>query len=180
MQAAAMELLTGLQHALGSSTGFVLADTHENNHLHSPARKIDCSGLAASSRLWSQLVVPIEFRLHRTEADAALGQLTVTAGLVRRQQPERRFLCGVITTLDTVEVFRFDYGPLGSFSRIHGTGVQPLKLHTAPAGLRLLASIVAAPLPLLGFVPVVLPHGQLEAYSFTCSSRLAICSKPGT
>eukprot|EP00891_Asterochloris_glomerata_P003367 jgi/Astpho2/3367/Aster-04709 len=103
MQAAAMELLTGLQHALGSSTGFVLADTHENNHLHSPARKIDCSGLAASSRLWSQLVVPIEFRLHRTEADAALGQLTVTAGLVLRQQPERRFLCGVIITLDTVE-----------------------------------------------------------------------------
>ncbi len=51
MQPAAMDLLTGLQHALGSSTGFVLADTHENNHLHSPARKIDCSGLAASSRL---------------------------------------------------------------------------------------------------------------------------------
>ncbi len=55
MQPAAMELLKGMQQALGSSTGLVLADTHSSNHLHNPVKKIDCSGLAAnnaSGRSW--------------------------------------------------------------------------------------------------------------------------------
>ena len=77
---AATELLYGLQQALGSNSGLVLADTHSSG-LHSPVKKIDCSGLAANNRLWSQLVVPFVFSLHTTDADAALGQLIEIAGL---------------------------------------------------------------------------------------------------
>ena len=180
MQPAAMELLKGLQQALGSGTGLVLMDTHSSNHLKGPVKKIDCSGLAANNTLWSQLVVPFEFKLHTSDADAAFGQLTETAGLVRRQQPERKFLCGVSISLDTVEVFYFDYGPRASFSRIHSSGAQPLKLQAGSAGLRLLASIVAAPLSQLGFEPASLPDSQLADCSFTCTARLALRSESGT
>ena len=105
MQPAAMELLQRMQQALGSSTGLVLADTHSSDNLHNPVTKTKCSGLAANNRLSSQLVVPFEFKLHTTEAVAALRQLTETAGCVRRQQPVRRFICGVSITLETVEAF---------------------------------------------------------------------------
>ena len=77
-------------------------------------------------------------------------------------------------------MFQFDYGPRGSFSGIHSTGAQPLKLRPDSAGLRLLASIVAAPLPQLGFEPASLPDGQLADYSFTCTTRLALRSESGT
>ena len=180
MQPAAMELLQGMQQVLGSSTGLVLKDTHRTGHLHNPVKKIDCSGLAANNSLWTQLVVPFEFKLHTTEADGALGQLTETAGFVVRQQPGRRFLCGVSITLDTVEAFHFGYGPRGSFSHILSTGVQPLELQPDSAGLCLLASIVAAPLPQLGFVTVSLPSGQLADYHFRCTNSLAVRSESGT
>ena len=180
MQPAAMELLQGLQQALGSGTGLVLVDTHSSGHLTGPVKKIDCSGLAANNPLWSQLVVPFEFKLHTTDADAAFGQLTETANLVRQQQPERKSLCGVSISLDTVEVFSFDYGPRASFSRIYSSGAQPLKLQSGSAGLRLLASIVAAPLSQLGFEPASLPDGQLADCSFTCTARLALRSESGT
>ena len=105
MQPAAMELLTELQRALCSGTGLVLADTHARGYLRNPAKKLDCSGLAGRERLWSQLVLPIEFKLHTADADAALGQLTETAGIVHRQQPEWRLLYAVIITMDTIELF---------------------------------------------------------------------------
>ncbi len=92
-------------------------------------------------------MVPFEFKLHTTEAGAALGQLTETAGCVRRQQPGRRFICGISITWDTVEAFQFCCGPQGLFSQTFRTGVQPLELQPDSAGLCLLASIMAAPLP---------------------------------
>ena len=175
MQPAAMELLTELQRALCGSTGLVLADTHARKYLHDPVKKLDCSGLAGSERLWSQLVLPIEFKLHTADADAALGQLTETAGIVQRQQPERRFLYAVSITMDTVELFQFSYGPLASFSRILSSDAQPLRLRPDSAGLRLLACIVAAPLAQLGFLSAALPaEGQLGPHRFSCTSRLAI------
>ena len=174
LQPAAMELLTQLQRALHSSTGLVLADTHARGYLRNPVKKLDCSGLADSERLWSQLVLPFEFKLHTADADAALGQLTETAGIVQRQQPERRFLYAVSITMDTIELFQFQYGQRASFSRILSSGAQPLRLRPDSAGLCLLARVVAAPLPQLGFLSAALPTGQLGSYKVSCTSRLAI------
>ena len=36
---------------------------------------------------------------------------------------------------------------------------------------------MAAPLAQLGFVSAALPEGQLGPYKFSCTSRLAICTK---
>ena len=184
MQPAAMELLNGMQQALGSSTGLVLADTHARNHLHNPTKLLDCSGFAGSDRLWSQLAVPFEFKLDAGEAgtadaDAAFGQLMVTAKIVQNQQPERRFLYAVSITMDTVQVFCSDFSRgLRIISRIRSSGPLPLQLHPDSAGLCMLARVVAAPLAQLGFVPASLPEGQLGPHCFTCTARLALSMAP--
>ena len=57
MQPAAMELLHGMQQALGSSTGLVLADTHARNHLHNPTKLLELPysvAVNASGHSWSR------------------------------------------------------------------------------------------------------------------------------
>ena len=177
MQPAAMELLGGMQKALDNRTGLVLADTHAKKYLRSPDKKIDCSGLAGNDRLWSQLVVPIEFKLEEKDADAALGQLLESASIVQRQQPERKFIYAVSITMDSVEVFCVHFGPLAAFSGIQGSGLLPLRLHPDSPGLCMLARVVAAPLGYLGFEPAILPEGWLGPHKFRCTQRLAVRSE---
>ena len=75
---------------------------------------------------------------------------------------------------------QYCYGPHGLFSHIYSTGVQPLELQPDSAGLCLLASIVTAPLPQLGFVTVSLPCRQLAKNRFSCTNSLAVRSESGT
>ena len=174
MQPAAMELLHVMQQALGSGTGLVLADTHASSYLHNPTKKIDCSGLAGDDRLWSQLVVPIEFKLYSEDADAALGQLVETASIVQRLQPERGFIYAVSITMDTVEVFCMRFGSLADISSISSSGQLPLRLHQNSAGLHMLARVLAATLAQLGWVSAPLPKGRLGPHKFECTRRLAL------
>ena len=174
MQPAAMELLTEMQRALGSGTGMVLADTHASSYLHLPTKKIDCLGLAGDDCLWSQLVVPVEFKLYNEDADAAFGQLVETGSIVQRQQPERGFIYAVSITKDTVEVFCLRFGALADFSSISSSGPLPLRLHPDSPGLCMLARVLAAPLAQLGFVSPLLPVGRLGPLKFECTRRLAL------
>ena len=138
LQPAAMELLNEMQQALGSGTGLVLADTHASSYLHDPIKKIDCSGLAGDDCLWSQLVVPIEFKLYNEDANGAFGQLVETASIVPCQQPERGFMYAVSITMDTVELFCLRFGGLADFSSISSSSPLPLRLHQGSPGLRML------------------------------------------
>ena len=174
MQPAAMELLTEMQQALGSGTGLVLADTHASAYPQNPRKQIDCSGLAGDDRLWSQLVVPIEFKLYNEDADAAFGQLVETASIVQWQQPERGFIYAVSITMDTVEVFCLRFGDLATFSSISSSGLLPVRLHQDSPGLHMLARVLAAPLAKLGFVEALLPEGRLGPHTFKCTRRLAL------
>ena len=174
MQPAAMQLLTEMQQALGSGTGLVLADTHASSYLQQATKKIDCSGLAGNDCLWSQLVVPIEFKLDSADGDAALGQLVETASIVQCQQPERAFIYAVSITMDTVEVFCLRFGRLADFSGICISGPLPVRLQQDSAGLCMLARVLAAPLAQLGFVSAHLPEGRLKSHRFKCTARLAL------
>ena len=152
----------------------MLADTHGKNYLHNPTKLIDCSGLASYDRLWSQLVVPIEFKLEEKDADAALGQLVESASIVQRQQPKRKFIYAVSITMDSAEVFCLHFKGLAAFSGILSSGLLPVKLHPDPPGLRMLTRIVACPLAHLGFESAILPQGRLGPHQSRCTRRLAV------
>lgn len=118
---------------------------------------IDCSGLATELVEWTQLGVPYEFRLWRTQVESLLGQLIVRCTPLFQHQPQRLRVYAVGIMLDAVEVFTISRVGTGGMLRVECTGLQPLGINSTSPGLQLVASVLQASLEELGFRSPQLP-----------------------
>ncbi len=143
-----MDGLLALQDACGSWQ--VLADTHLRNFLKQPIAKISCSALASSARVWPALVVPLEFRVRRSGLHPAIGQLMGHCQEAALQQRDREHVYGVAVFIDAVVVLRFNMEH-GNVTSVQRSGVEPLAVSSASAGLRLVARILQASREQLGY-----------------------------
>lgn len=149
MQPHIMELLTVLAEDLKSPLH--LQDTHSRNYLKLPEAKVDCVGLADTIVAWSAVVLLIELRLDVGKLVALLGQLMDRCWTLFRQQTWRCKAYGLAITQGLVQAFVFTRVPPSVRLTVHKSSAQPVSTSAASAGLHLLARVLGASMPQLGY-----------------------------
>lgn len=165
MQPCLVPALRAAAEAVGSS--LVVLDTHASGLQH-PTANIDCSGMACRSRAWSQLVLPMEFKLEDGQEAGLAGQIVNRCQAILDTQPSRQFGFALGFSTTSMQVFRFHRGEEG-LVRLKRSGWQPLTVGPQDGGSwqQLMWYLAATPEELGHRIPAMDSRAQLGGHTIS-------------
>ena len=165
MQPCLVPALRAAAEAVGSS--LVLVDTHASGLQH-PTANIDCSGMACHSKAWSQLVLPMEFKLEDGQEAGVAGQIVNRCQAILDTQPSRQFGFALAFSTTSMQIFRFRRGEEG-LVRLTRSGWQPLFVGSQNGGSwqQLMWYLAATPEELGHCIPAMDSGAQLGGHTIS-------------
>lgn len=166
MQPCLVPALRAAAEAVGSS--LVLVDTHASGLQHPPAN-IDCSGMACHRKAWSQLVLPMEFKLEDGQEAGVTGQIVNRCQAILDTQPSRQVGFALAFTTTSLQIFRFHRGEHG-LVRLKRSGWQPLTVGCQDGGSwqQLMWYLAATPVELGHSIPAL--HSGVQVAGHTINN----------